>query len=255
MRMTDVFREDEKAVYKLRELYRAYGYNHYKVSKFEEYDLYANNKNFLVSEKLLTFTDTNGKLMALKPDVTLSIVKNSKDMPEVTRKLYYNENVYRVSKGSSSFREIMQVGLECLGKVDDYCICEVLALAAESLRMICQDSILCVSHLGLLLELFESIGIDAGCRDVVMKAVGEKNVHELTRVCAEAGVTEPDVELLRKLLAIKGTADSVLPALKDLLYGKVNDRTLRQLQTVKIMSGPICTQPLPKRQRKKALQN
>lgn len=223
---------DETVIFGLRTLYNRYGYAQYKMSKFEEYDLYARNKDFLISDNVITFTDLSGKLMALKPDVTLSIVKNSKDMPEVTRKLYYNENVYRVSKGSSSFREIMQVGLECLGKVDDYCICEVLALAAESLRTICQDSILCVSHLGLLLELFESIGIDAGCRDVVMKAVGEKNVHELTRVCAEAGVTEPDVELLRKLLAIKGTADSVLPALKDLLYGKVNDRTLRQLQNI-----------------------
>ena len=32
----------------------------------------------LVSENIITFTDTNGKLMALKPDVTLSIVKNGK---------------------------------------------------------------------------------------------------------------------------------------------------------------------------------
>ena len=72
-----VLREEERAVYKMRELYGSYGYLQYKVSKFEEYDLYAKNKSFLVSDKLLTFTDTNGKLMALKPDVTLSIIKNS----------------------------------------------------------------------------------------------------------------------------------------------------------------------------------
>ena len=41
-----LFKEEERAAYKLRELYRKYGYLQYKVSKFEEYDLYARNKSF-----------------------------------------------------------------------------------------------------------------------------------------------------------------------------------------------------------------
>ena len=69
----------EKMTFSLRSLYEQYGYARYKMSKFEEYDLYARNKDFLISDSVITFTDTNGRLMALKPDVTLSIVKNSKD--------------------------------------------------------------------------------------------------------------------------------------------------------------------------------
>ena len=222
----------ENVIYQLRSLYNRYGYSQYKMSKFEEYDLYARNKDFLISDSVITFTDLDGKLMALKPDVTLSIVKNSKDIPDSVQKLYYNENVYRVAKGSRSFREIMQVGLECLGNVDDYCICEVLTLAAESLRLVSSDSILSVSHLGLLLELLDGMGIPSGCRDAVMKAIGEKNAHELTRICADAGVSESDVALLKKLVATKGTADSVLPMLTALLSGKVNAKTLQQLQSI-----------------------
>ena len=109
------------------------------MSKFEEYDLYARNKDFLISDSVITFTDGSGKLMALKPDVTLSIVKNTKDAPSSRHKVYYNENVYRADKGSNSFREIMQVGLECLGDIDDYCISEVIMLAAMSLEVISQD--------------------------------------------------------------------------------------------------------------------
>ena len=225
----------ETVIYQLRSLYNRYGYSQYKMSKFEEYDLYARNKDFLISDSVITFTDLDGKLMALKPDVTLSIVKNSKDMPEAVQKLYYNENVYRVSKGSRSFREIMQVGLECLGNVDDYCICEVLTLAAESLRLISKDSILIVSHLGLLLELFDSMGIASGYRDAVMKAIGEKNAHELTRICADAGVSESDAALLKKLVTVKGAADSVLPVLTELLDGKVNAKTLQQLQNIGVV--------------------
>ena len=72
----------EQAVFALRSLYNRYGYSQYKMSKFEEYDLYARNKDFLISDSVITFTDLSGKLMALKPDVTLSIVKNSTDTPE-----------------------------------------------------------------------------------------------------------------------------------------------------------------------------
>ena len=72
-----VLKNDERILFRLRALYRAHGYMQYKMSKFEEYDLYVRNKSFLVSDHIITFTDTNGKLLALKPDVTLSIVKNS----------------------------------------------------------------------------------------------------------------------------------------------------------------------------------
>ncbi len=141
-----LLRNDEKAVFALRSLYEKYGYAQFKMSKFEEYDLYVRNKDFLVSDNIITFTDTNGKLMALKPDVTLSIIKSSDDEKGYTQKVYYNENVYRVAKSTASFKEIMQVGLEAFGNIDDYNICEVLTLAAKSLKSISASCVLDISH-------------------------------------------------------------------------------------------------------------
>ena len=43
-----VLQQEERASLSLRRLYAAYGYTHYKMSKFEEYDLYVQNKSFLV---------------------------------------------------------------------------------------------------------------------------------------------------------------------------------------------------------------
>ena len=140
----------ERAIFALRALYRSYGYTQFKMSKFEEYDLYARNKDFLVSDSVITFTDTTGKLMALKPDVTLSIIKNSRDTARTVQKLYYNENVYRVSGSTHDFKEIMQTGLECIGDLDAYDICEVVTLAAASLNLISPKFSLDISHLGLL---------------------------------------------------------------------------------------------------------
>ena len=39
------------------------------------------------------------------------------DEAGVVQKVYYNENVYRVSKDTQAFKEIMQTGLECIGDI------------------------------------------------------------------------------------------------------------------------------------------
>ena len=80
-----------------------------RLSKFEEYDLYMQNKNFLMSERVITFSDIDGKLMALKPDITLSIVKNAKD-DGCTEKVYYTENVYRVRGTHTDFEKFRKPG-------------------------------------------------------------------------------------------------------------------------------------------------
>ena len=150
----------EQTAFDLRILYEKYGYSRYKMSKYEEYDLYDRNKDFLVSDNVITFNDTDGRLMALKPDVTLSIINNLDIQGKSTQKVYYNENVYRVSKGTNSFKEIMQVGLECMGQVDDYCISEVITLAARSLDAVSNEFVLDISHQGILKSVLDNLGIE-----------------------------------------------------------------------------------------------
>ena len=70
--------KDEQVPLLLRGLFEQRGYRRYRMSNFEAYDLYRENKNFLESEGIITFTDASGRLMALKPDVTMSIVKHTK---------------------------------------------------------------------------------------------------------------------------------------------------------------------------------
>ncbi len=212
-----VWRNEELAVFRLRSLYRARGYRPYKMSKFEEYDLYAKNKHFLVSENIITFTDTNGKLMALKPDVTLSIIKNSKDVVGSVQKLYYDENVYRVSKGTHAFRELTQVGLECIGEVDDYCIAEVLSLAADSLAEISPDYVLDVSDLELLGAVLDEVGVPTDRMAEMLQCIGEKNVHGATALAAEFGATDAAIDKLRALATLSGTPEAALDTLRSLL--------------------------------------
>ena len=177
----NILKYDEKAVFALRELYSKAGYRQFKMSKFEEYDLYSKNKDFLVSDGVITFNDTNGKLLALKPDVTLSIIKNSKDIENSVERYYYNENVYRISESSHTYKEIMQTGLECIGDISEKDVKEVSLLAAESLSVINGGFVLQLSHIGFVDALFEEYGIDN--RKEVLSALPEKNGDALRALC------------------------------------------------------------------------
>ena len=211
---TDNLKYDEQAVFLLRSLYSKYGYKQYKMRKFEEYDLYVRNKDFLISDSVITFTDTNGKLMALKPDVTLSIVKNTKDSDGSVQKVYYDENVYRVSKGTRSYKEIKQAGLECIGDVDTYCVCEVLSLAVKSLMTISESCVVDVSDLAILFALYDYIGLSYEARKRMTSLISDKNTHEMKRLCEDMSVSAESTALLEELISYNGTPDEILPRLK-----------------------------------------
>jgi ATP phosphoribosyltransferase regulatory subunit len=216
---TDNLKYDEQAVFLLRSLYSKYGYKQYKMRKFEEYDLYVRNKDFLISDSVITFTDTNGKLMALKPDVTLSIVKNTKDSEGSVQKVYYDENVYRVSKGTHSYKEIKQAGLECIGDIDSYCVCEVLSLAVKSLMTISESCVVDVSDLAILFAVYDYIGLSYEARKKMTSLISDKNTHEMKRLCADMSVSDENTALLEELISYNGTPDEVLPRLK-IMAGK-----------------------------------
>jgi ATP phosphoribosyltransferase regulatory subunit len=206
----------EKISFRLRTLYSEYGYERYRMSKFEEYDLYSRNKDFLFSEGVITFTDTTGRLMALKPDVTLSIVKNRKDTPGALQKLYYHENVYRVSVAADGFREQTQVGLECMGEVDGACIAEVLKLAAESLKLCSSRFVLEISHLGILNVFVDAIAPDESVKHEILQCAGQKNLHGISRVCRDHGLAEGAENALKELLSLYGTPRTVMPKIRAL---------------------------------------
>ncbi len=206
----------EKIGFRLRELYAGYGYSRYRMSKFEEYDLYSRHRDFLFSDGVITFTDTGGRLMALKPDVTLSIVKNGKDTPGEVRRLYYHEHVYRVTGAADGFREQTQVGLECTGDLRDGETAEVLKLASESLKLCAENHVLEVSHLGILEAFVDMLAPNPRARERILECAGEKNLHGISGICRESGLAEGAEEPLRKLLTLGGTPRSVMPAVRQL---------------------------------------
>lgn len=227
-----IIKSDERAIFELRALYKSFGYSQYKMSRFEEYDLYVRNKDFLLSDEVITFTDRNGRLLALKPDVTLSIIKNSSDEKGLVEKLYYNENVYRVAPGTHNFKEIMQAGLECIGDLSFYDISEVVLLAAKSLSLISESYVLDISHMGLIAAVLEDAGLSPQGKKQALTFLNQKNPHELLSLCEAEGIDKEKSEKIAALAEISGTTEEILSKLREILTSEGEKKAFAEFRTL-----------------------
>ena len=225
--MDKCLKKDEQAILLLRKLYQSYGYSPYKMSRFEEYDLYVRNKDFLVSDQVITFSDRSGKLLALKPDVTLSIIKNAGRSGNIQR-VYYNENVYRVDPQTRAFREIMQTGLECIGNLSTTDVAEVVLLAAQSLAKLGENFVLDISHMGLIGGILRKSGLSGEAQDQALQFLHQKNSHEVRRLCQRENC---DPQMLLTLVEAVGAPKMVFEKLQAYM-DEALQASLAQLQQI-----------------------
>ena len=227
----------ERATLRLRGLYEQFGYKKYQVSQFEEYGLYLQFKSFLTGGRVLSFTDLDGRLLALKPDVTLSIAKNAR-MDNGAEKVYYIENVYRESVASGTMKEISQMGLEYIGGAGAYAQAEVLALAHESLAAVGPEHVLEVSHMGFVVGLFEALGLEGEARSEVLGGLSAKSAHEVGISARRAGIGTAGVSVLSDLCTLSGSFEQTLGRARGLcLNGKMTAALDELDETVRAAGG------------------
>lgn len=225
----------EKLTYALRKLYTSYGYKKVSVKKFEEYDLYVDNRNFFKEENVITFMGAQGKLLALKPDVTLSIVKNISDSEGHFEKMYYLDRVYRFSKTNQEYKEINQVGLELVGTVDPYSYLEIIMLAIESLRCTEKPYLLDIAHLGFLTGLLEALDIDYYSKQTITACIHAKNTHDLKRLLRNLPLSVDVQEKVAQLPLLHGSFDKTLEKAKALVLNRQMSDALEELESIYLL--------------------
>ena len=219
----------ERLALELRQMYETAGFRQYRMSRFEEYRLYQENRRFLSGEPALTFTDLDGRLMALKPDVTLSIAKNA-----ARGRFYYLENVYRPGRANKGFQEIRQMGLECIGDVDGAVMAQTVSLAVRSLSAAGERPALEVGHMAYVTGLLDALGIAPDVRARLLYRIRDKGLHD---VAALTG-TE-DNGALEALCALDGAWNDVFPAARSLVR---NDKMQAALDELDALYKNVCAE-------------
>jgi len=230
--MTPTETKRNQLLIRLRNLYESLGYTRFTLRRFEEYSLYLENKSFLKSENVLTFTNPDGKLMALKPDVTLSIVKHANKERRGLERVYYQESVYSYSTLNREVAEIEQMGIEAMGDMDAYVISEVVRLAVESLQLIGRPYVLDISHMGFTTALLSSAGLSPVQQEQALALIRRKSAHELEAYLLEQRIAPDNRTRIVQMTKLAGPFPDVFPAAQKLSADEQTAAALRELQTL-----------------------
>mgnify|MGYP004501608527 FL=1 len=232
------FRPAERAQLELRAVYEKAGYHKYHMGGFEEYSLYQENRGFLSSDQVITFTDLDGRLLAMKPDVTLGIAKNAQPAPGECKKYYYVEKVYRPSRESRTFKEINQMGLECIGAVDDGVTAQVVQLAVQSLAAAGVPYVLEIGHMGFIKGLLDAVDAPRACRAQLLGFLQSKNAHELQQAALQAGISAWGAQALCGLLELNGPLDNTLCRAREMVKSEGMSAALDEVSALlKVLGG------------------
>ena len=227
-----VLTRQERIALELRSLYLRNGFKYFRMPSFEEYDFYADKKEFLSTKEILTFTDADGRLMALRPDVTLSLIKHSS-----AGKYYYSENVFRVSDNEKSFREVPQSGIEIIGDITSSELLCVIRLALQALQTVSpgRDFILTLADANQVLQ--HSDGIN---QSQLIECLSHKNIHGLKELNAPRKL----IELAELDGEISNSWPSLSPEISEILMRLADDHghirvDFSAVENVKYYSGIV----------------
>ena len=221
---------ENSIVSNLINIYERFGFKKIKLSKFEDYNLYNNNKDFLQTEHILTFMNLNGNLKSLRPDVTLSIVKKVlKDNEKETQKIYYIEDIYKIV--SNEYEEIPQVGVEIIGKLNNYSNLEIISMAIESLKSINKNYILEISNIDFISAIFEEINLEENLKIEILNNIYLKNKHDLEKLLNK-NVDCKYKKYILSFIELSGNYKDILKKLKSLIINKKMQKSYEELKSL-----------------------
>ena len=215
------------------------GYRCYRMGRFEEYSLYQQYARFLSADQVITFTDLDGRLLAVKPDVTLSIAKNAQPQPGECKKYYYQEKVYRPSRESHTFQEISQMGVECLGAVDSGLVTEIIRLAVDALALTGSEFVLELGHMGFITGLLEGLRVPQPLRAEILECLRDKRAHGLGELARLGKITPDCAAVLQRVLGLEGAMGPVLDQARAMVLNTRMEAALDQLADIDGILGPM----------------
>lgn len=222
-------KKEETIISALSELYRQYGYKRYKPGSFEEYSLYQENKDFLIGKNVITFSDLNGKLMAIRPDITLSLIRHCSIPTLSSDKYFYNEKVYRQSAGAKNYKEISQTGVEVVGAIDGAVVCELTILICKTLGSISKNYLLDISHIGFTEGLLDEFPDN---REIISSYLKSKNLHDFYSLAKKEGYSEKLIQAFEVAVKAEGSADKALEYAKSAILNSTMRDAIAELQSI-----------------------
>ena len=218
------------------ELFNKWGYKEVITPTVEYYETFNQNSNTLREEDMYKFFDNKGRILVLRPDMTIPIarvVETKLKDTELPIKLRYNSNIFRVHKSLGGKRnEYTDIGVELIGLNEKQSDLEILVLALEALKKLgLKDFKLEIGNIGFFNGAFVNTDIDEECKSKIAKYIDEKNLKSLEEYLEDLDIENEYKAFFNKLPWMFGDK-SILEKAKDLAFNDSIKENLEYLERI-----------------------
>lgn len=220
--------------HKMINVFKSLGYSEVVTPSLEFYDVFDSAYSAIPQEMMYKLIDTKGRILVMRPDNTTPLARVAatrlKDF-EPPLRLYYNQNVFRISPSMSGRRdEVPQCGVEligCGGKKSDL---EVIYTAIKALKTVCAgaDIRFEIGHVGYYKSIINELPFEEQQIEQIRSYIESKNYAALSDVlkpysestACGALLALPRLfggeEVFQTAAAPNGTAQKILDYLRDI---------------------------------------
>jgi ATP phosphoribosyltransferase regulatory subunit len=214
-------------------VFETWSYEEVITPSVDYYDLFEQGMGQTEAQRGFRFTDNDGRLLALRPDVTSSVARIAAtllaDRPRPLR-FCYAAPVFRQQPQSHAEwrRENTQLGCELIGVGGKPPDLEVLRVAAEILRRLDLQSSYCITinNVEIFNGLAAELDLDTPAREQLRRLIDTRETAELHRFLRE--ISSVDGRAFAQLAQLTGKRH-VLQAARDVIH---NERSLSALNAL-----------------------
>ncbi|HEX7297010.1 MAG TPA: ATP phosphoribosyltransferase regulatory subunit [Pyrinomonadaceae bacterium] len=192
-----------------------WSYEEITTPSVDYYALFEHGMGATEAQRSFRFTDQDGRLLTLRPDVTSSVARAAatllSDRPRPLRLCYAAPVFQQQSHSAAEWRrENTQLGCELIGAGDASADVEVLLVAAEILQQLGLQDSCCITlnHVGIFNGLAEQFSLDANAREEVRQLIDSRAIPELNRYSNDVLRCNSFADLVH----LKGKQEVIQPA-------------------------------------------
>lgn len=189
-----------------------------------------------VESNLFKMFDQNNRTLALHHEMTTPIarlaVSRLKDSP-LPLKLSYNTSVFRFRKNQPERQcEFYQAGVELLGVSNAFADAEIIALAAQGLKVAgLKDFTICLGQVEFANGLMEENNLPPNVQTEIKNAIEHHNIVGLKKIVDALNLDKNSADSLKKIPTLHGSIE-ILEIARALVNNKKSIAAINNLQEI-----------------------
>ncbi len=194
---------------RLAKLFSEFGYEEVVTPTMEFLETLTNSGGQEIESNLFKMFDQDNRTLALHHEMTTPIARlfmsRLKNSP-LPLKLSYNTSVFRFRKNQPERQcEFYQAGVELLGVSNAFADAEIIALAAQCLKVAgLKDFTICLGQVEFANGLMEENNLSAAVKSEIKNAIEHHNIVELEKIVDALNLEKSAADSLKKIPKLNG---------------------------------------------------